>query len=183
MGKAERLHGRRLHVRLALGGLLLAILLSACGAASGAGGDQGLRVFTVSSTATPRPTSAPEQAGAPEAQPTPTAVPRPSPTLGPVVYSLDFSSYRHDVLTLHVGWAVEFTLTQGPSSDWLSGVDDARVLRPMAPDGSGVYQAVAPGTALVTAHVPLGCANRLPAVPCRTPEHGLWYQQRVYVLP
>ena len=101
--------------------------------------------------------------------------------MGPVVYDLDFGSYRHDVLTLHVGQAVRFTLSRGPTSDWLSGVDDARVLRPMSPSGNGVYQAITPGTALITAHVPFSCANRAPAVPCQNPEHGFWYQQRVYV--
>jgi hypothetical protein len=96
--------------------------------------------------------------------------------------TLDFASYRHDVVTLRVGQALKLDLMQGPTSDWLSGVDDATVLRPMAPEGSGVYQAAAPGTALLTAHLLYGCANRAPSVPCRTPEDGLWFQMRVHVV-
>lgn len=61
-------------------------------------------------------------------------------------------------------------------------MDDARVLAPMAPTGNGVYQAIIPGKALVTAHVPTGCANMTPAAPCR-PANGLWFQMRVTVEP
>lgn len=97
--------------------------------------------------------------------------------------TLDFKSYRHDVVQLRVGQALKLDLMEGPTSDWLSGVDDATVLRPMAPDGSGIYQAVAPGTALLTAHLLYGCAKTTPSVPCKTPEDGLWYQMRIYVQP
>jgi hypothetical protein len=117
--------------------------------------------------------------------PAPTATlapPAPTPTAGPVAFTLDFTVERRDDVTLHVGQSLQLKLTSGPTGDWLSGVDDARVLRPMSPAGNGIYQAIAPGTALVTAHVPFGCANVTPAVPCRNPEHGLWFQTRVYVL-
>jgi len=99
-----------------------------------------------------------------------------------VVLNLDFTAYRHDVVTLRVGQALQLNLSQGPTSDWLSGVDDATVLRPVSAAGSGVYQAMAPGTALLTAHYRYGCANTTPGVPCKTPEDGLWFQMRVYVL-
>ena len=139
-------------------------------------------MFAISSTATPEPAPelpTPEPTVAPTLEPQPAATPTP----GPIVYTLDFRSYRHDFVRLHVGQALQLDVMRGPTSDWLSGVDDARVLRPMAPDGSGVYQAMAPGTALLTAHLLYGCANIAPAVPCKTPEDGLWFQMRVYVLP
>lgn len=120
----------------------------------------------------------------PAVSPSPTAIPpAPTPTTAPVTFTLDFTVERRDDVTLHVGQALRLELTQGPTGDWLSGVDDARVLRPMAPDGKGIYQAIAPGTALLTAHVLSGCANVMPAAPCRNPEHGLWFQTRIYVLP
>jgi hypothetical protein len=139
-----------------------------------------VQVFAASATRTPLPTAI--VVATPAVAATASSQPAATPTLGPVVLDLDFSSERHDVVTLHVGQAVRFTLSQGPSSDWLSGVDDARVLRPMSPSGNGVFQAMAPGTALVTAHVLYGCANRSPAVPCKTPEDGLWFQMRVWVI-
>jgi hypothetical protein len=168
--------GRQVVALCALAGALLA----GCGAGGAAQGGGDLRVFAASATETPPPIVAPADTAtvAASASPPPAA----TPTLGPVVLDLDFSSERHDVVTLHVGQAVRFTLSQGPSSDWLSGVDDARVLRPMSPNGNGVFQAMAPGTALVTAHVLYGCANRSPAVPCKTPEDGLWFQMRVWVI-
>jgi hypothetical protein len=109
-------------------------------------------------------------------------MPPPTPTAAPVAFTLAFTVERRDDVTLHVGQALQLKLTSGPTGDWLSGVDDVRVLRPMSPAGNRIYQAMAPGTALVTAHVPFGCANVTPAVPCRNPEHGLWFQTRVYVL-
>ena len=160
--------------------LALALVLSGCGAAAGAPQASGFRIYASSATATPVP---PPVVTAPPAAPSATpVVPAPTPTAGPVVFTLDFTTERRDDVTLHVGEALRLALTQGPTSDWLSGVDDARILRPMSPDGNGVYQAMAPGTALLTAHMPQGCANVTPAAPCRNPEHGLWFQTRVYVV-
>ena len=155
-------------------------MLTACGTAAPAANGGG-RIYAVSESATPLPAPIRSVAlAAPTATPAP---PSPTPTAGPVLFTLDFTAERKDDVTLRVGQALQLKLTSGPTSDWLSGVDDARVLRPMSPAGNGVYQAVAPGTALVTAHVPQGCANVSPNVPCRNPEHGLWFQTRVYVLP
>jgi hypothetical protein len=143
---------------------------------SGAG-----RIYAVSEAATPAPTAT--RTG-PSVAPTAASVPpSPTPTLAPVVYTLDFGVERRDDLRMRVGQALQLKLTTGPTSDWLSGVDDARVLRPVSPTGSGIYQAVAPGTALLTAHVLQGCADVAPKVRCRNPEHGLWFQTRVYVMP
>jgi hypothetical protein len=137
-------------------------------------------VYAISASATPTPNLVVSPAApAPAFTPIP---PAPTPTAGPVVFTLDFTTERRDDVTLRVGQAIQLKLTSGPTGDWLSGVDDARVLRPMAPGGNGVYQAMAPGSALVTAHVPFGCANVTPAAPCKNPEHGLWFQTRVYVL-
>lgn len=94
---------------------------------------------------------------------------------------LDFSSERRDV-TIHVGQAIQLDLKIDPTSNWISGVDDARVLAPVSPNGTGLYQALAPGTALLTAHVPNGCAKVPFPAPCK-PELGLWFQTRVYVEP
>ena len=93
---------------------------------------------------------------------------------------MTFTNERRDYI-MHVGQAIRLELSSGPTSDWISGVDDARVLYPVSPAASGVYQAIAPGTALVTAHVPFGCANVNVSAPCK-PERGLWFQTRVYVL-
>jgi hypothetical protein len=163
-----------------VGGLLIVIGLAGCSSASPAASPSPLQVYAVSGTATPEPI-APTSPTAAAATATPVA-PVPTPTAGPVVFTLDFSAERKDDVTLHVGQALQLKLMQGPTADWLSGVDDARVLRPMAPDKNGIYQAMAPGTALVTAHVPFGCANVTPNVPCRNPEHGLWFQTRVWVV-
>jgi hypothetical protein len=160
---------------------LLALSLAACGSAASQQTDEPLRVYAVSTTQTPLPSATAEPGSVPQAQATP-AAPEPTPTMGPVIFNLDFRSYRHDYVTMQIGEALQLNLMQGPTSDWLSGVDNATVLRPMAADGSGIYQAVAPGTALLTAHLLHGCANASPAVPCRNPEHGLWFQMRVYVL-
>jgi hypothetical protein len=161
--------------------LALALVLAGCGASTAPQASSGVRVYASSATATPLPSPA---ATAPPPLPSAApAAPLPTPTAGPVVFTLDFTTERRDDVTLHVGQALRLALTQGPTSDWLSGVDDARVLRPMSPDGNGVYQAIAPGTALLTAHVPQGCANVSPTAPCRNPEHGLWFQTRVYVVP
>ena len=92
-----------------------------------------------------------------------------------------FATERRDY-TLHVGDAIRLDLTSGPSGDWISGVDDARVLAPASPASNGIYQAMTTGTTLLTAHVLYGCGNVTPLVPCK-PERGLWYQTRVYVLP
>jgi len=114
------------------------------------------------------------------AQPTRVA-PAPTATPGPIAYVVTFATDRQNY-TLHVGDAIRLELTSGPSGDWMSGVDDARVLAPMSPQANGLYQAMAPGTTLLTAHVMYGCANVTTAVHC-SPENGLWYQTRVYVLP
>ncbi|MFI5268504.1 MAG: hypothetical protein ACHQ7M_14120 [Chloroflexota bacterium] len=159
---------------------VLVLALAGCGVATPAASQSGLQVHAISASATPVPSPSISPAAAtPAATPIP---PAPTPTAGPVVFTLDFTIERRDDVTLRVGQAIQLKLTSGPTGDWVSGVDDARVLRPMAPDGNGVYQAVAPGSALVTAHVPFGCANVTPAGPCRNPEHGLWFQTRVYVL-
>ncbi len=156
------------------------LLLTACGAAAPLASGVG-RIYAVSEAATPAPSAT---RAAPSVAPTAVPAPlSPTPTLAPLVYTLDFGVERRDDLRMRVGEALQLKLTTGPTSDWLSGVDDARVLRPVSPAGSGVYQAVAPGTALLTAHVLQGCANVAPNVPCRNPEHGLWFQTRVYVLP
>jgi hypothetical protein len=161
------------------GALLAALALAGCGAGAPSA-PPGLQVYAISATQTPPP--AVVESGTPP-QPTATPeAPRPAPTAGPVVFTLDFSAERKDDVTLRVGEALRLELAQAPTGDWLSGVDDARVLRPVAPDGSGVYQAVAPGTALLTAHSLYGCANVTPNVPCRNPEHGFWFQLRVWVV-
>ena len=162
------------------GALLIMLSLAACGSAGPVASPNALQLYAVSGTATAVPRPAPSATAAPPA-PTP-VVPAPTPTAGPVVFTLDFGAERKDDVTLRVGQSLQLKLAQGPTSDWLSGVDDARVLRPMAPDGNGIYQAIAPGTALLTAHVPFGCANVAPNVPCRNPEHGLWFQTRVWVV-
>ncbi len=159
--------------------LVLALALAGCGAVAAPA--DGARVYAVSSP--PAAASSPAASPSPVPAATPVAPPSPTPTTGPVVFTLDFTVERRDDLTLRVGQAMQLKLTSGPTSDWLSGVDDARVLRPMTPIGNGIFQAMAPGTALVTAHVPQGCANVSPAARCRNPEHGLWFQTRVYVLP
>lgn len=156
------------------------LAMAACGGAAPTPSSGPLQVHAISATATSMPTAEPS---ATAVAPTATPLPSPTPTAGPVVVTLDFGTERRDDVTLHVGQALQLKLTTGPTSDWLSGVDDARVLRPMSPDGNGIFQAIVPGTALLTAHVPQGCANVLPASPCRNPEHGLWFQTRVYVLP
>jgi hypothetical protein len=159
--------------------LLAGLSLAGCGSAQPPATPAQLKVYAVSAAATPQPTASPRAVPSPTPVP---ASPSPTPTAGPVVYTLDFSVERRDDVTLRVGQAIQLRLTNGPTSDWLSGVDDARILRPMSPDGTGIFQAMAPGTALVTAHVPHGCAN-VPGSPCTNPEHGLWFQTRVYVLP
>jgi hypothetical protein len=161
--------------------VLAGLSLTGCGAAGGpASSAAGVQVYAISGTATAVPTVA---ATATVAAQSPTAtVISPTPTAGPVVYTLDFRTDRRDDVTLRVGQALQLQLTNGPTGDWLSGSDDARVLRPMRPDGNGVFQAVAPGSALLTAHVPFGCANVTPAVPCKNPERGLWFQTRIFVV-
>lgn len=160
----------------------MAVLLAGCGAApTGAGlsPSPGLQVFATSATSTPRPAPAVHVTTAPVR---PTAV-APTPTVTPaaITYVIPFTTERRDY-TLHVGDAIQLELTSGPSGDWMSGVDDARVLAPISAQANGVYQAVNPGTTLLTAHVLYGCGNVATAVHC-SPEHGLWYQTRVYVLP
>src|SRR5947209_6794734 len=109
--------------------LALSAVLPACGSQPPDRSAPVLQVFAASSTATPE--ASPQATPAP-VQPAPTArPPAPTPTLGAVAYTIDFSSERHDVLTLRVGQAIKLQLSSGPSSDWLSGVDDARVLAPM----------------------------------------------------
>ena len=158
-----------------------AFLLTGCGSAPSSAGPSpsGLQVFASSATQTPVPTPI-VQITAAAAQPTAVA-PTPTVTPGPLAYVVTFATERRDY-TLHVGDEIRLELTAGPSGDWMSGVDDARVLAPMSPQANGVYQAIAPGTALLTAHVLYGCANVTTAVHC-SPENGLWYQTRVYVLP
>ncbi|MBV8084333.1 MAG: hypothetical protein JO247_05915 [Chloroflexi bacterium] len=158
-----------------------AFLLTGCGSAPSSAGPSpsGLQVFASSATQTPVPTPV-VQITAAAAQPTAVA-PTPTVTPGPLAYVVTFATERRDY-TLHVGDEIRLELTAGPSGDWMSGVDDVRVLAPMSPQANGVYQAIAPGTTLLTAHVLYGCANVTTAVHC-SPENGLWYQTRVYVLP
>jgi hypothetical protein len=159
--------------------MTLLLFVAGCGATQSQPSDGSLQVYAISATDTPQPTPV----ATATLVPSPTKMPpSPTPTLGPLAYTLDFATERRDDVTLHVGQVVELRLTTGPASDWLSGVDDARVLRPMSPDGNGVYQAMIPGTALLTAHVPQGCANLIPGARCKNPEVGLWYQTRVYVI-
>jgi len=169
----------RLRFLAALG--LACLALSACGAGAPVSSASPLAVRAISATDTPVPS--PSATAAPRVQATVPPAPSPTPTTGPVTYTIDFGAERRDDVTLHVGQAIQLRLTTGPTSDWLSGVDDARVLRPMSAGGNGVYQAISPGTALLTAHVPYGCASVFPGRPCRNPEHGLWFQTRVYVVP
>ena len=157
--------------------MLASVTLLGCGS-SPLSTQPSLRVFAASATETAVPTAA---TATPLPSATAVATLAPTITPGPVAYVVDFTSERKE-LTLHVGDRILLQLTQGPRSDWMSGVDDARVLQPVGPQETGVYQAVALGTTLVTAHVPFGCANTLPARPCN-PETGLWMQMRVYVVP
>lgn len=159
----------------------LCLCLAGCGGISEQAQPSATRIYASSSTATPVPTPSVASAAPTAAATQPP--PRPTPTLGPVAYTIDFGAERRDDVTLHVGQALHLLVSSGPVSDWFSGVDDARVLRPMSPDGNGVYQAAAPGTALLTAHVLQGCARVGSSVPCTNPEHGLWFQTRVYVVP
>lgn len=159
--------------------LLLLTVLAGCGGSVAVSSSSSLQVYAVSATAT----AAPAATATPVPAATATAiVPSPTPTTAPITYTLEFSAERKDDVTLRVGQAIQLRLTTGSTSDWLSGVDDARVLRPMSPDGNGVYQAMMPGTALLTAHALYGCARVTPGVPCRNPEHGLWFQTRVNVV-
>ncbi|GEM_PF-3338022 len=161
---------------------LAALTFAACGspaAGSLPSSSSALQVFAASSTATPAPTP---QASAAPPDPTATAKPTATVTPGPIAYVVDFTFERKE-LTLHVGQAIQLQLTSGPKGDWLSGVDDARVLLPISPADNGVYQAIAPGTTLVTANVPFGCANVTPATPCRPDNQSRLFQMRVYVLP
>ncbi|HUZ76712.1 MAG TPA: hypothetical protein VMV93_03910 [Chloroflexota bacterium] len=105
----------------------------------------------------------------------------PTATPGPIAFVLDAGAERRDV-TMHVGQRVVLALSRGIVGDWISGVDDARVLAPVSSAANGIYQAMQPGVALLTAHIFLGCASVVPAEPCH-PEQGFWFQTQVTVLP
>ncbi|MHB8618341.1 MAG: hypothetical protein ACYDAG_02015 [Chloroflexota bacterium] len=162
---------------------VLLFILSACSSPVAASlsnrTPSALRVYAVSSAATPTATPIPPVA----VLPVPTASPVPTPTLtpGPMAVVVDFT-FNGKQVTLHVGQRMRLQLSAGPQGDWISGVADTRVLAPVSPAANGVYQAVAVGTTLVTAHVLIGCANVSPAAPC-DPNRGLWFQMRAVVVP
>ena len=156
------------------------LLLAACGGAAHPPAPRGgAQFYAISSTASASPTAtaAPTLAATP--RPVPAAPPTPTP--GPIAFVLDAGAERRDV-TMHVGQRVVLALSHGIVGDWISGVDDARVLAPVSSAANGIYQAMQPGVALLTAHIFLGCASVVPAEPCR-PEQGFWFQTQVTVLP